>query len=174
MSSLQWYGYSMKKNGLWIRNTPWWTGSRLCLPRTNFFAIEIKNKVLSLSKFSQYMVIVKIVKTRHQNGHISYVNHDRKFFCKNEHHIGVVHVPSFHLSAWSSSFFHVFFLHFYRNPFYGSPKSIQVKPGVNRGPLCAARWVSYRRFESLFDAVYGATIWNHCFSTIQEQKNFPP
>ena len=26
------------------------------------------------------------------------------FFCKNKYHIGVVHVPSFHLSARSSSF----------------------------------------------------------------------
>ena len=43
------------------------------------------------------------------------------FFCKNKHHIGVVHVPSFHLSAWSSSFFRAFFLHFYRKPFFGSP-----------------------------------------------------
>jgi len=43
------------------------------------------------------------------------------FFCKNKHHIGVVHVPSFHLSARSFSFFRAFFLHFYGEPFYGSP-----------------------------------------------------
>ena len=43
------------------------------------------------------------------------------FFCKNKYHIGVVHVPSFHLSARSSSFFRAFFLHFYGKPFHGSP-----------------------------------------------------
>ena len=30
-----------------------------------FFAIEIKGKVLSLSKFSRYLVMVKTVKIRH-------------------------------------------------------------------------------------------------------------
>ena len=43
------------------------------------------------------------------------------FFCKNKRHIGVVHVPNFHLSAMSSSFFRAFFVHFYGEPFYGSP-----------------------------------------------------
>ena len=46
------------------------------------------------------------------------------FLCKNKYHIGVVHVPSFHLSARSFSFFRAFFLHFYGEPFYGSPDSI--------------------------------------------------
>ena len=46
------------------------------------------------------------------------------FFCKNKHHIGVVHVPSFHLSARSSSFFRAFFLHFHGEPFYGSPDTL--------------------------------------------------
>ena len=48
---------------------------------------------------------------------MNYIN----FFFKNKHDIGVVHVPSFHLSARSSSFFHAFFLHFYGEPFHGSP-----------------------------------------------------
>ena len=43
------------------------------------------------------------------------------FFYKNKHHIGVVHVPYFHLSARSSSFFNAFFFHFNGKPFYGSP-----------------------------------------------------
>ena len=45
----------------------------------------------------------------------------KKLFCKNKHHIGAVHVLSFHLSARSSSFFRAFFLHFYGKPFYESP-----------------------------------------------------
>ena len=38
-------------------------------------------------------------------------------FFKNKHNIGVVHVPSFHLSARSSSFFLAFFLLVYGEPF---------------------------------------------------------
>ena len=48
----------------------------------------------------------------------------KNFFCKNKHHIGVVQVPSFHLSARSFSFFRAFFLHFCGEPFYGSPDTI--------------------------------------------------
>ena len=50
-------------------------------------------------------------------------------FRKNKNHIGVVHVPSFHLFARSSSFFHAFFVHFYGKPFYGSPdnKTLSLK-----------------------------------------------
>ena len=40
------------------------------------FAIEVRGKVLSLSKFLKYLVMVKIVKIRHQNGHISCINHE--------------------------------------------------------------------------------------------------
>ena len=68
-----------------------------------FFAIEMKGKVLSLSKFSRYLVMFKTVKIRHQNGHISYINIMKgKFFLQKQ--IGVVHVPSFHLSARLFSF----------------------------------------------------------------------
>ena len=54
------------------------------------------------------------------------------FFCKNKYHIGVVHVPSFHLSAKSSSFFRAFFLHFYGKPFYGSPDISKCSSYVSR------------------------------------------
>ena len=40
--------------------------------------IKSKNKGLSLSKFSWYLVIVKIMKIRHSKGHISQRNHDSK------------------------------------------------------------------------------------------------
>ena len=42
------------------------------------FTIESKDKGLSLSKFSWYLVIVKISKIRHSEGHISQTNHDLK------------------------------------------------------------------------------------------------
>ena len=48
----------------------------------------------------------------------------KNFFRKDKHHMSVVHVPGFHLSAWSSSFFCAFFLQFYGEPFYGSPDTI--------------------------------------------------
>ena len=40
--------------------------------------IESKDKGLTLSKFSWYLVIVKIIKIRHSKGHISRTNHDLK------------------------------------------------------------------------------------------------
>ena len=43
------------------------------------------------------------------------------FFCINKHHIGVVHVPSFHLSARSSSFFCAFFFTLMVNLFMDHP-----------------------------------------------------
>ena len=44
------------------------------LPRIDFFfAIDITVKVLSLIKFSRYLVNVKSVKIKHLNGHISYI-----------------------------------------------------------------------------------------------------
>ena len=43
------------------------------------------------------------------------------FFHKKKHYIVVVCVPSFHLSARSSSFFLAFFLHFYGKPFIDHP-----------------------------------------------------
>ena len=49
------------------------------------------------------------------------------FFCKNNHHIGVVHVPSFHLSARSFSFFRAFFLHLYGEPFMVHPIPPKMK-----------------------------------------------
>ena len=42
------------------------------------FAIESKNKVQSLSKFSWYLVMVKMIKIRHSKGYISQTNHDLK------------------------------------------------------------------------------------------------
>ena len=42
------------------------------------FTIESKEKMLSLSKFSWYLVIIKIIKIRHSKGHISQQNHDLK------------------------------------------------------------------------------------------------
>ena len=45
----------------------------------------------------------------------------KNIFCKNKHHFDVVYVPSFHISARSSSFFHEFLLYLYGKPFYGSP-----------------------------------------------------
>ena len=42
------------------------------------FTIKNKDKGLSLSKFSWYLVIVKIIKIRHSKGHISQTNHDLK------------------------------------------------------------------------------------------------
>ena len=42
------------------------------------FTIESKHKGLSLSKFSWYLAIVKIIKIRHSKGHISQTNHDLK------------------------------------------------------------------------------------------------
>ena len=42
------------------------------------FTIESKDKGLSLSKFSWYLGIVKIIKIRHSKGHISQTNHDLK------------------------------------------------------------------------------------------------
>ena len=65
---------------------------------------ESKEKGLPLSKFSWYLVIVKIIKTRHSKGHISQTN-----LCKDKHYIVVVLVPNFHLSAKPSSFFLLIF-----------------------------------------------------------------
>ena len=42
------------------------------------FTTESKDKGLSLSKFSWYLGIVKIIKIRHSKGHISQTNHDLK------------------------------------------------------------------------------------------------
>ena len=42
------------------------------------FTVKSKYKVLSLSKFSWYLAIVKIIKIRHLKGHISQKNHDLK------------------------------------------------------------------------------------------------
>ena len=42
------------------------------------FTIESKDKGLSLSKFSWYLVIVKIIKIEHLIGHISQKSHDLK------------------------------------------------------------------------------------------------
>ena len=42
------------------------------------FTVESKDKGLSLSKFSWYLVIVKIIKIRHIKGHISQNNQDSK------------------------------------------------------------------------------------------------
>ena len=42
------------------------------------FTIKSKDKGLSLSKFSWYLVIVKIIKIRHSKGHISQTSHDLK------------------------------------------------------------------------------------------------
>ena len=42
------------------------------------FTIKSKYKVLSLSKFSYYLVMVKIIKIRHLKGHISPNNHDSR------------------------------------------------------------------------------------------------
>ena len=44
----------------------------------NNFDKESKDKVLSLSKFLWYLVIVKNIKIRHSRGHISQENHDSK------------------------------------------------------------------------------------------------
>ena len=40
------------------------------------FTIESKDKALFLSKFSGYLVIVKIIKIRHLKGYVSQKNHD--------------------------------------------------------------------------------------------------
>ena len=48
-------------------------------------------------------------------------------YSKNKHHIGVVHVPSFHLSARSSSFFVHFFFAFMVNLFMDHPIPVQGK-----------------------------------------------
>ena len=42
------------------------------------FTIKSKDKGLLLSKFSWYLVIVKIIRIRHSKGHISQTNHDLK------------------------------------------------------------------------------------------------
>ena len=42
------------------------------------FTIESKDIEPSLSKFSRYLVIVKIIEIRHLKGHISKKNHDLK------------------------------------------------------------------------------------------------
>ena len=42
------------------------------------FTIESKGKGLSLSRFSWYLAIVKIIKIGHLKGHISPKNHDSK------------------------------------------------------------------------------------------------
>jgi len=42
------------------------------------FNIKSKDKWLSLSKFSSYLVFVKIIKIRHSKGNISQTNHDLK------------------------------------------------------------------------------------------------
>ena len=72
------------------------------------------------------------------------------FFCKNKHHIGVVHVPSFHLSARSSSFFCAFFLHFYGEPFYGSPDIIISSDRGLRFPATSSIRSFHRAANSLF------------------------
>ena len=48
------------------------------------FTIESEGKGLSLSKFSWYSVIVKIIKTGHSKGHISQKNHDLKVIVMQE------------------------------------------------------------------------------------------
>ena len=73
--------------------------------------------MLSLSKFWRQLVNVKIIKIRHSNGHISYINqHEKKIFsCKNKHHsiASTKHLPSIY-QVISSLFgqFH-FCLHFF-------------------------------------------------------------
>ena len=42
------------------------------------FTMKSKDEVLSLSKFSWYLAIVKIIQIRHSKGHISQKNHDLK------------------------------------------------------------------------------------------------
>ena len=69
-------------------------------------------KLLSLSKFSRYLVMVKIVN----------MNHGRKnLFCKNKHHISIVHICQIFIFLLGHLHFCASFLHFYGEPFYGSP-----------------------------------------------------
>ena len=42
------------------------------------FTMKNKDRVLSLSKFSWYLAMVKIIKIRHSKGHISQKNHVSK------------------------------------------------------------------------------------------------
>jgi len=42
------------------------------------FTIDSKDRGLTLSKFSGYLVMVKIIKIRHLQGRISQNNHDSK------------------------------------------------------------------------------------------------
>ena len=81
-------------------------------------SVESNDNMLSLSKFSWNLVIVKIIKIRHFEGHICQNNHDLKIIlCKNKHYIVVVIVPNFHLTARLSSFFLAFLLQVYGEPY---------------------------------------------------------
>ena len=52
-----------------------------------------KKHPIFLSKFSSYLVIIKIVKILHQLGHISYKNHDMKMiFYQKKYYIDIVDV----------------------------------------------------------------------------------
>ena len=42
------------------------------------FTVNSEDKVLSLSKFSGCLAVIKIIKIRHLKGHISQKNHDLK------------------------------------------------------------------------------------------------
>ena len=46
--------------------------------------LESLDKVLSLSKFLQYLAIVNIIKIRHSEGHISQKNHDLNIIFKQK------------------------------------------------------------------------------------------
>ena len=126
--------------------------------------MDITVKVLSLSKFWRYLVIVKI---RHLNSQISYINRKKKnVFCKKIHCNVVVHILNFQLSAKSFSVLCDFFLHFYGITYFWDTQ--YHRPFMLPVPLLGSAivWHSiklrcqtgnkHKGVWSFFDTLYGA------------------
>ena len=69
VQTFRFFHISSRRNIVLGDNFPWMNMDWL---------IKSKHKVLSMRKFSGYLVIVKTIKLRHSKGHISRRNHDRK------------------------------------------------------------------------------------------------
>ena len=86
------------------------------------FVVSNKDKVLSLSKLPRNLAIVKIIKSSEfdikKAISAKIIKLWESFLSKNKNYIAIVLVPSFSVSARSSLFFHVFWLHFSGSIFF--------------------------------------------------------
>ena len=103
-----------------------------------------------LSKFDIWIAISAI-----------WINVRKIFFRKKKHHNVVLHVPSFQLSARSSSFFLTFFLHFHGTLFYCSPYIFHISfvadGHINTAIICAFIIISSHIDEEWLS--YIVTVW---------------